>query len=101
LVGGVCCWCSGALFAVTSVWLAMGCCCHGRGVLVARVLLLAEATAWLATGCCCCHGRGVLFVLVLLLAKASAWLAMGCYCKGAVVLVALVLLSSRRRHRLG
>ena len=40
-------------------------------------------------------------MLVLLLAKASAWLAMGCYCKGAVVLVALVLLSSRRRHRLG
>jgi hypothetical protein len=37
----------------------------------------------------------VLVVLVLLLAEASAWLATGCYCKGAVVLVALVLLSLR------
>jgi hypothetical protein len=34
----------------------------------------------------------VLIALVLLLAEASAWLAMRCCCKGAVMLVALVLL---------
>jgi hypothetical protein len=42
----------------------------------------------------------VLVVLVLLLVEASAWLARGRHCKGAVVLVALVQLSWRR-PRLG
>jgi hypothetical protein len=45
-------------------------------LLVALVLPLAGASAWLALWCFCCFAV-VLVALVLLLAEASAWLAMG------------------------
>ena len=80
------------LLTEASAWLALGCFCCSAVVLGALVLLLAEASAWLAIGCCCCSAV-VLVALVLLLAETSAWLANGgCCCCGAVVLVALVLL---------
>jgi hypothetical protein len=41
-------------------------------LLVALVLLLTEASAWLAIGCCC-YSAVVLVALVLILAEASAW----------------------------
>jgi hypothetical protein len=47
-------------------------CCFRTVVLDARVLLLAEALAWLAIGCCC-YSAVVLVALVLLLVEASAW----------------------------
>jgi hypothetical protein len=48
-------------------------------VLVALVLLLAEASALWAMWCCC-YSAVVLVALVLLLAEASTWWAMWCCC---------------------
>ena len=67
-------------------------------VLVALVLLLAEASAWLVIGDCCCCAV-VLVALVLLLAEPAVWLAMA-----AAVVVQWYLsrwCCSSRRHRLG
>jgi hypothetical protein len=61
------------------------CCCYSAAVLVALVLLLADASARLVMWCCCC--AVVLVALVLLLAEAS----------GCARWVLLLLCSGSRR----